>query len=160
MTHELVHMAIASLADEHHWLEEGLATYVEPIARAQDGQLPAAKVWESMVSGMAEGEPQRGDHGLDKTHSWGRTYWGGAMFCLVADIEIRRATANREGLQDALRAIVAEGERSILNGRYSECSGWVIKPPAQTCSPTCTTVGRRRLFQSIWTSFGFSWAFK
>jgi molybdopterin synthase catalytic subunit len=108
MTHELVHMAIASLADEHHWLEEGLATYVEPIARAQDGQLPAAKVWESMVSGMAEGEPQRGDHGLDKTHTWGRTYWGGAMFCLVADIEIRRATANREGLQDALRAIVAE----------------------------------------------------
>jgi hypothetical protein len=55
MTHELVHMAIASLADEHHWLEEGLATHVEPIARAQDGQLPAAKVWESMVSGMAEG---------------------------------------------------------------------------------------------------------
>jgi hypothetical protein len=31
------------------------------------------------------------------------------MFCLVADIEIRRATANRKGLQDALRAIVAEG---------------------------------------------------
>jgi molybdopterin synthase catalytic subunit len=26
MTHELVHLAIASLADEHHWLEEGLAT--------------------------------------------------------------------------------------------------------------------------------------
>jgi hypothetical protein len=109
MTHELVHTAMSSLADEHHWLEEGLATYVEPIARAQDGQLPAAKVWESMVSGMAEGEPQRGDHGLDRTHTWGRTYWGGAMFCLVADLEIRRATANRKGLQDALRAIVAEG---------------------------------------------------
>jgi hypothetical protein len=25
-THELVHMGIASLADDHHWLEEGLAT--------------------------------------------------------------------------------------------------------------------------------------
>jgi hypothetical protein len=109
MTHELVHMAIASLADDHHWLEEGLATYVEPIARAQDGQLPATKVWESMVSGMVEGEPRRGDRGLDKTHTWGRTYWGGAMFCLVADVEIRRATANRKGLQDALRAIVEEG---------------------------------------------------
>jgi hypothetical protein len=109
MTHELVHMAIASLADEHHWLEEGLATYVEPIARAQDGQLPATKEWEGMVSGMAEGEPRRGDRGLDKTHTWGRTYWGGAMFCLVADVEIRRATANRKGLQDALRAIVEEG---------------------------------------------------
>jgi hypothetical protein len=109
MTHELVHMAIASLADEHHWLEEGLATYVEPIARSQDGQLTAAKMWESMVSGMAEGEPRRGDRGLDRTHSWGRTYWGGALFCLVADIEIRRATANRKSLQDALRAIVAAG---------------------------------------------------
>ena len=31
------------------------------------------------------------------------------MFCLVADVEIRRATANRKGLQDALRAIVAAG---------------------------------------------------
>ncbi|HEY0796641.1 MAG TPA: hypothetical protein VGD64_12760 [Acidisarcina sp.] len=33
MTHELVHMAFPSLSDEHHWLEEGLATYIEPIAR-------------------------------------------------------------------------------------------------------------------------------
>ena len=109
MSHELVHLAMSSLSDKHHWLEEGLATYVEPIARTQDDQLPAAKVWESMISGMVEGEPQKGDHGLDKTHTWGRTYWGGALFCLVADIEIRRATANRRGLQDALRAIVAEG---------------------------------------------------
>jgi hypothetical protein len=109
MTHEFVHMGVASLADEHHWLEEGLATYVEPIARAQDGQLTAEKVWRDVVSGMPQGEPQRGDRGLDRTHTWGRTYWGGAMFCLVADVEIRRATGNRKGLQDALRAIVAAG---------------------------------------------------
>ena len=31
------------------------------------------------------------------------------MFCLVADVEIRRKTENRRGLQDALRAIVASG---------------------------------------------------
>ena len=31
------------------------------------------------------------------------------MFCLVADVEIRRATHNRKGLQDALRAIVDAG---------------------------------------------------
>jgi hypothetical protein len=31
------------------------------------------------------------------------------MFCLVADVEIRRKTENRKGLQDALRAIVASG---------------------------------------------------
>jgi hypothetical protein len=109
MTHELVHMAFASLSDEHHWLEEGLATYVEPIARSQDGQLSAEKVWGDLVSDMDQGEPRSGDHGLDQTHTWGRTYWGGAMFCLVADVEIRRATTNRKGLQDALRAIAAAG---------------------------------------------------
>jgi hypothetical protein len=109
MTHELVHMALTSLPDENHWLEEGLATYVEPLARAQDGQLSVEEVWKELLDGMGKGEPAAGDHGLDQTHTWGRTYWGGALFSLVADIEIRKATANHKSLQDALRAIVAAG---------------------------------------------------
>jgi hypothetical protein len=109
MTHELVHMALTSLPDGNHWLEEGLATYVEPLARAQDGQLSASEVWKEMLDGMPKGEPAAGDHGLDQTHTWGRTYWGGALFSLVADIEIRKATANHKSLKDALRAIVGAG---------------------------------------------------
>jgi hypothetical protein len=35
VTHELVHMALASLPDAQHWLEEGIATYVEPLVRSQ-----------------------------------------------------------------------------------------------------------------------------
>jgi hypothetical protein len=31
------------------------------------------------------------------------------MFCLVADIEIRKATGNRLGLQDAMRGVLAAG---------------------------------------------------
>ena len=109
LTHEMTHMALASLPDKQHWLEEGLATYVEPIARAQAGQLAPEKVWGDMVRDMPKGEPAIDDRGLDQTHTWGRTYWGGAMFCLVADVEIRRQTGNRKSLQDALRAIVASG---------------------------------------------------
>lgn len=125
MTHELVHMAVSSLPDESHWLEEGLATYVEPIARTQAGQLTAKQVWEGMVRGMPNGEPMPGDQGLDQTHTWGRTYWGGAMFCLVANIKIRQATQNRKGLQDALRAIVA--------ARATIDTEWPVKRPgAQT----------------------------
>jgi len=52
------------------------------------------------------GMPQAGDQGLDHTHTWGRTYWGGAMFCFLADVEIHRRTGNRLGLQDAMRAVV------------------------------------------------------
>jgi hypothetical protein len=109
VTHELVHMALASLPDSQHWLEEGIATYVEPIARSQAGQLGTDRVWAGMLGGMWHGEPETFDRGLDHTHTWGRTYWGGALFCLVADVEIRRQTGNTYGLQDALRAIVAAG---------------------------------------------------
>ena len=109
MTHELVHMAFPSLPDDQHWMEEGLATYIEPIARVQAGELQAKRVWQDMIEGMPKGEPATGDRGMDRTHTWGRTYWGGALFCLVADVEIRRQTRNRLGLRDALRAIVAAG---------------------------------------------------
>jgi hypothetical protein len=108
-THELVHMALASLPDDQHWLEEGIATYVEPIARVQAGQLMRERIWGDMVAGMHNGEPAAGDQGLNRTHTWGRTYWGGALFCLVADVEIRKQTGNARGLQDALRAIVEAG---------------------------------------------------
>ncbi len=108
-THEFVHMAFPSLPHEQHWMEEGQATYIEPIARVKTGELQARQIWQDMVRGMPQGEPGAGDEGMDRTHSWGRTYWGGGLFCLVADVEIRRQTGNRKGLEDALRAVVAEG---------------------------------------------------
>lgn len=111
LVHELVHHAFPMLAGDHHWLEEGLATYVEPIARAQAGDLAEEKVWRDLVKGLPNGLPEAGDRGLDRTPTWGRIYWGGALFCLLADIEIRERTGNRKGLQDALRAIVAAGGR-------------------------------------------------
>ena len=105
----MVHLAFPRVAQQHHWLEEGLATYVEPIARVQAGQLPAEQVWRDLVAGLPHGLPQPGDRGLDRTPTWGRTYWGGALFCLRADIEIHKQTGNRYGLQDALRGIVGAG---------------------------------------------------
>jgi len=108
-THELDHFAFPSLPEQNHWMEEGLASYIEPIARVMTGELKAPAIWADMVHGMPQGEPATGDEGLDHTHTWGRTYWGGALFCLVADVEIHRQTKNRKGLQDALRAIVEQG---------------------------------------------------
>jgi hypothetical protein len=109
ITHEMVHLALSGVEEEHHWLEEGLATYVEPIARVRAGELSAQQVWHDMVEGMPLGEPDSGDRGLDHTPTWGRTYWGGAMFCLLADVEIRTRTNNKMGLEHALRGIVAAG---------------------------------------------------
>ena len=109
LTHEMVHLTFPSVAEEHHWIEEGIATYVEPIARIQAGQFNTQRMWFELVRDMPKGLPQAGDQGLDHTHTWGRTYWGGALFCFLADIQIRKQTQNKKGLQDALRGILNAG---------------------------------------------------
>jgi hypothetical protein len=109
LTHEMVHLSFPSMADEHHWIEEGIAVYVEPIARIQAEQMSAERMWAELARDMPKGLPEVGDRGLDHTHSWGRTYWGGALFCFVADVEIRRRTQHKKGLQDALRGILNAG---------------------------------------------------
>jgi hypothetical protein len=109
MTHEMVHLAFPSVAERHHWIEEGTATYVEPIARVQSGLLETSKMWSDLIRDLPQGLPRQGDEGLDVTHTWGRTYWGGALFCLLADVEIHRRTHNQKGLEDALRGILAAG---------------------------------------------------
>ncbi len=109
LTHEMTHLAFPNMPDQQHWIEEGLATYIEPVARARVGQLPITEVWGQFIRDMPKGEPRDGDAGLDHTPTWGRIYWGGAIFCLLADVQIREHTHNRKGLRDALRAILDHG---------------------------------------------------
>jgi hypothetical protein len=109
MTHEMVHLAFPSVAEKHHWIEEGTATYVEPIARVQSGILEPSEMWSDLIRDLPQGLPGEGDGGLDRTHTWGRTYWGGALFCLLADVKIHQGTHNQKGLEDALRGILAAG---------------------------------------------------
>jgi hypothetical protein len=125
MTHEMVHTAFPEQPRSHHWIEEGIATYVEPLARSWVKGYPAAKVWIDLVDGLPNGLPAEGDRGLDHTRTWGRTYWGGALFCLLADMEIRERTNGARGLVDALRGILAAGgndqtdwsiERAFIEG--------------------------------------------
>jgi len=109
LTHEMAHLGLPNLPRAQRWLEEGLATYLEPVARARAGQITEEEAWAGFVTGLPKGLPRGGDGGLDGTRSWGRTYWGGALFYLLADLEIRERTANRRSLDDALRGIVAGG---------------------------------------------------
>ena len=109
LTHEMVHLAFPSVSDEHHWIEEGISTYVEPIARIQAGQMTALQMWTDLARDMRKGVPNADDKGLDHTHTWASTYWGGALFCFMADVQIREQTHNKKGLQDALRGILTAG---------------------------------------------------
>ena len=117
LVHEMVHLALPELGRGHDWLAEGLATYVEGIARAQFGNRDIRDVWAEYRHSMPMGLPHAGEGGMDQTPTWGRTYWGGALYCLRADVAIREQTANRFGLQTALRAILKQtGGYAVLHG--------------------------------------------
>jgi hypothetical protein len=108
LVHEMVHLALPEVGRSHAWLAEGLATYVEGVARAQYGNRDIADVWAEDRHSMPMGLPHEGEGGMDQSPTWGRTYWGGALYCLQADVAIREQSANRVGLQTALRAILKE----------------------------------------------------
>lgn len=107
VTHELVHATLPSFGRVHAWLDEGIATYVEPIVRTRAGTMTVETYWRELVDGLPQGLPEANDRGLERTHTWGRTYWGGALFCFVADVRIRAATHGARSFDDALRALAA-----------------------------------------------------
>ncbi len=107
LVHELVHVAFPDVGSP--WIEEGLATYVEPLIRVRAGLIEPDALFRDLLEGLPQGQPQPGDRGLDHTDTWGRRYWGGALFWFLADIAIRTSTNNARSLDDALRRIVAQG---------------------------------------------------
>jgi predicted metalloprotease with PDZ domain len=109
MTHEMFHLAFPTLNRRYLWMMEGLSDYLEPIARAQAGQWRAENAWREFVDGLPQGLPVPGEGGLDNSKRRERIYWGGNIYWLLADVQIRVQTNNRHGLDDVIRAILAEG---------------------------------------------------
>src|SRR5207249_4692254 len=65
MTHEMVHCAFPSVErSSHAWVEEGIATYVEPLARLRAGEISPERVWGDLVHCLPQGLPQPEDRGL------------------------------------------------------------------------------------------------
>ena len=141
VTHELLHANFPDIGPAHGWLSEGLATYLEPIARARVGLVSEAKVWRDMVDGMPQGLPEAGDQGLENTRTWGRTYWGGALFCLMADVELREKTGNQHSLDDVLLAI---GKTGASDEDY-----WPIERVLEVAERATGTHVVRELFERL-----------
>jgi hypothetical protein len=106
VVHELLHLGSPSFAGEGRWLEEGLATYYEPILRERAGWMTEAALWTHFVREMPRGLRRPGDppslEGRDDIDS---TYWGGALFALLADVRSREATGGARSLDDAMRLV-------------------------------------------------------
>ncbi|HTQ02327.1 MAG TPA: hypothetical protein VMI54_00670 [Polyangiaceae bacterium] len=108
LVHELFHAGTPSFVDEGKWYDEGLATYFEPLIRARLGWYPEKQLWREFLRNMPRGLDAM-TRGLEHPVEFSDTYWGGGLFCLLADVEERRATDGARGLEDGLRAVLRSG---------------------------------------------------
>ncbi|WP_119422980.1 hypothetical protein [Desertibaculum subflavum] len=108
LVHEMVHTAMPFLSDNGSWLMEGLATYVEPIVRARAGWIAPEAVWAEFARGMPRGIEAMTRLGMRRA-GFGAIYWGGALFALITDIEMRQRTDGQRGIEDCLRAVRRDG---------------------------------------------------
>jgi hypothetical protein len=107
LCHEMVHLGFPNVPGRQHWMEEGLATYVEEVARVRAGWIGQDEFWDDLRSGFPKGLLQQGEQGLNGSDRWGPLYWGGALFWFLADVEIREKTNGKRGLDDALAGVLA-----------------------------------------------------
>ena len=107
LVHEWIHTGMPFVRGRATWFMEGAATYIEPIIRARAGWKTENEVWDEWISSMPQGV-QAFSVGLEKA-SGRQNYWAGAIFMLLADIELRRTTDGRMGLEDCLKGALWSG---------------------------------------------------
>jgi len=109
LVHELFHAGTPSYLGEGKWYDEGLATYFEPLIRVRLGWRSEADLWAEFLRDMPRGLDAMTRRGLAHPIGYSDVYWGGGLFCLLADLEARRSSAGAVGLEDGVRAVLAAG---------------------------------------------------
>lgn len=121
LAHELLHFwngqSLVPKTDEEEWFKEGVTDYLTISTLARNGFVDRQFVtgWlENLSRGQAVARMAQGLKGTvrqaakDKHRNWLLVYGGGSIAALAMDVELRRATENRQGLPDAMRAMYAE----------------------------------------------------
>ncbi|HWA47091.1 MAG TPA: hypothetical protein VG742_02400 [Dongiaceae bacterium] len=108
LVHEFLHLGSPMMRDAGPWLNEGIATFYEPVLRARAGWKSEDEVWREWIEQMPRGLPAMTDIGL-RNAGRGGIYWGGALFVLMAEMELLQASKGAYGFSDCLRQVLAEG---------------------------------------------------
>ncbi len=108
--HEFSHLLHPFMARQDSWWTEGLATYYQNVLRVRAGQLTSAAAWRELHAGFARG--RRETDGVTTLaiaaremmvrRKFMRVYWSGAAIALLADVELRLRTHNRQSLATVL----------------------------------------------------------
>jgi hypothetical protein len=158
LVHEMIHLGFPNLPREQRWLEEGLATYLEPIVKVRHGLLAEEEMWRGLRENVPRGvAAARGTKGLDGVRSIDGLYWGGALFWFLADLEIRERTGGAKSLADVLTAVVSAGGTIVASwplARLLEAGDRgagveVLRPLYQRMGPTASDVDMERVWRRL-----------
>lgn len=108
LVHEMIHLGAPFITGRSAWLMEGMATYIEPVIRTRAGWRSAEQLWEEFASQMPRGVEALTVESLNAVTRRG-LYWGGAIFMLLADLDIRERSHGRAALETCLRAVLQAG---------------------------------------------------
>lgn len=130
--HELMHLAHPAFVPRVTWLSEGLATYLAELGKARSGRQTRERAWEELVEGFARGREQAGARTLQQVVSAGRLYqalyWGGALFALHLDTELRQRSHNQHCLEEVLERLGGSGSPSTLEAFGAEVDAVAGQP--------------------------------
>jgi predicted metalloprotease with PDZ domain len=121
VSHELLHFwnghSLRPEREEEEWFKEGVTDYLTVMTMARNGFLDREFVLQHLQN-MARGQHvARNLMGLkgtvqaavkDKHRNWLLVYGGGTIAALAMDLELRRATNDKFGIEDLMKALFAE----------------------------------------------------
>lgn len=158
LVHELIHTGMPYLRGRATWFMEGAATYIEPILRARAGWLREEDVWREWIAEMPQGAAVFAT-GLGSA-SGRQNYWGGALFMLLADLELRRGSDGAKGLEDCLAGALwagLDGARRMALPEYaSACDRAVGGNTVSRLIALHTEPGQPIDLDALWRSLGVS----
>jgi hypothetical protein len=160
LVHELIHTGMAFIRGRSTWFMEGAATYVEPIIRARAGWKTEEEVWREWVTNMPQGVAAFA-RGLGDA-SGRENYWGGAIFMLLADAEIRRSTDGAKGLEDCLGGVLWSGldgsQRATLDAYAAICDRATGTPALRRLIDRYVVSARPVDLGTVWRDLGIAMA--
>lgn len=119
-THELMHTLHPRFDGQPRWLSEGIAAYYQCLAPIRSGRERPEVLWRVLAQGVATGQTEALGRSLQEVAkamhtlpAYSAVYWGGALLALEVDLEIRRATEGKRGLEHVLAALRPRGSVTL-----------------------------------------------
>jgi hypothetical protein len=114
-THEFSHQLLPKLDYDDIWLSEGLSSYLQYVLMGREGQLEKDQAWSRIYQGLKRGEKGTKKvakevlkNTVEKRSRGGRAertmriYWSGAAYFLNAELQLRKHSKGKVGLNDIL----------------------------------------------------------